>query len=273
MNIKIAENKAWFIGRHDYQPSGPKTVENISDEVRSGKWLPTDWICNPVLGIKWRRYYESTHVPESVNKKINSAPSCSFFEAPSLRVYSDLTDIYQPLDSKKVSSHWYLQFRGSKFGPLSYEECLRIIHSGQLKEVTVYCWRLGMQEWLPVAEVPEMTSLNKIVQKLSNGDSINNRKNDRMNLLSTCTLRFEHGPAAVGVIQDLSRTGVKVITECSPPKGTRTLLEILPVDYPELGLIKVKAEVVRATSNPQGLAFKFLERVEKFDSILRKLKE
>jgi len=51
-------------------------------------------------------------------------------------------------------NEWYISYNGQQFGPMDAASAAREAQQHQ----DAFCWRAGFSDWLPVAEVPELTT-------------------------------------------------------------------------------------------------------------------
>jgi|GEM_PF-6166371 len=258
MIAKISENNCWFVGRLEYQPAGPLSINKVVDLVKSGAWSVGDWICNPMLDIKWCSILTTHHITESTFKH-NHDLEATVSAKPSVQIYNELRDSYPPdLSLHNKNQSFFLQFKGSKFGPLTLQECILLIHSGHLKDQPVFVWKYGMQDWVPIEEIPELTDFRNLLLN-SKKKPVNLRSDNRLHLLAKCALHFEDGSSGIGVCHDISKTGIMILTDMVKPLGYQADLEIFPVDmeYFNTEIIQLKCSVIRRSQNPLSMGFRF----------------
>jgi len=66
-----------------------------------------------------------------------------------------------------ASSTWYIRGEGNKpLGPLAPEQLVESWHTGGLDPRTL-CWREGMGQWLPLAEVEPFASIMRAERRFA----------------------------------------------------------------------------------------------------------
>jgi hypothetical protein len=212
--------KSYFVFAPQDQLIGPLTLEQLSDGLSTGKFLFTDYVCNPANEQKWIRLYELPDFAGFVQKKPDHALYLRALKVAAgdkieLDPSSTKHNIPRVPQRPTGLQPWYLQYEGSEFGPLAEAEVIKVIQKGKLKG-TLCAWKPGQAEWKSVYEVPELKELLTQMRILMPTLAPEQRVKDRVAFMATvhfallnkanATPSFAH----VGICRDISVGGMLV---------------------------------------------------------------
>src|SRR5579885_1229583 len=109
---------------------------------------------------------------------------------------------------------WFLQFQGSKFGPLSVDECKVVLGSGKLSG-PLYAWKQGMRDWEAIEHIPDLAPFVKVSRP-----SEDQRGAKRIHFMAT--VKFAGAGAGrdlvtyTGICKDFSKGGMQVMSNNNP---------------------------------------------------------
>src|SRR6516162_2823299 len=108
---------------------------------------------------------------------------------------------------------WFLQFQGSKFGPLSMDEVKVILGSGKLTG-PLYAWKQGMRDWEAVERLADLAPFVTSAKRETGGKD--QRRAKRIRFMAA--VKFSGAGAGrdlatfTGICRDLSRGGMQVMS-------------------------------------------------------------
>jgi hypothetical protein len=153
---------------------------------------------------------------------------------------------------------WFLQFQGSKFGPLSMDEVKVILGSGKLTG-PLYAWKQGMRDWEAVERVTDLAPFVTAAKRVGNEDQ---RGAKRIPFMAA--IKFSGAGAGrdlatfTGICRDLSKGGMQVMSSSNPGfPGTLVTLSIEPVSDGTLPRFSLEGVIVRLLSNNSGFSVRF----------------
>jgi hypothetical protein len=154
---------------------------------------------------------------------------------------------------------WFLQFQGSKFGPLSMDEVKVVLGSGKLSG-PLYAWKAGMQDWEPVDRLPDLAKFCTAPKRDS--DTSEQRRAKRVPFVAT--VKFAGAGAGAnlalftGICKDLSGSGMSVMSSNNPGfPGSLVTLTIEPVSDASLPRFSIEGVIVRLLARDSGFSVRF----------------
>ena len=156
---------------------------------------------------------------------------------------------------------WFLQFQGSKFGPLSMDEVKVVLGSGKLTG-PLYAWKNGMRDWEPLERLPELAKFFAAPKREL--DASDQRTARRVSFVATVKFSASSAGSALvlytGICKDLSKGGMSVMSSNSPGfPGTLVSLTVEPVSDPSLPRFAVEGVIVRLLARDSGFSVRFSE--------------
>jgi len=153
---------------------------------------------------------------------------------------------------------WFLQFQGSKFGPLSMDEVKVILSSGKLTG-PLFAWKQGMADWEAVEHLHDLAPFMSAGRRTANVDQ---RRATRIPFMAT--VKFSGAGVGQGLVmytgicRDLSKGGMSVMSSSNPGfPGSLVTLTIEPVSDASLPRLAVEAVIVRLLKDNQGFSVRF----------------
>jgi hypothetical protein len=153
---------------------------------------------------------------------------------------------------------WFLQFQGSKFGPLSIDEVKVVLGSGKLSG-PLFAWKQGMHDWEPVERVNDLAPFLKTARP-----STDQRVAKRIPFMAA--VKFSGAGAGrdlavfTGICRDLSKGGMQVMSSSTPGyPGSLLTLSVEPVSDSTLPRFSCEGVIVRLLPNNAGFSVRFRE--------------
>ena len=87
---------------------------------------------------------------DEINGLIGQAPPQSI---------SGMPPLFSPFDMPPPipSYHYFIAMNGQQYGPYNAQQMAQMVRAGQLA-LTSKVWRQGLEEWLDLSSLPELTS-------------------------------------------------------------------------------------------------------------------
>lgn len=162
---------------------------------------------------------------------------------------------------------WYLQFKGSDFGPLTISEVKMVIKSGRFKG-PLYAMGPSVDKWTPIQEIEELGEVNNLIVSKLESEAANRRKHERVHLLAIVYFKFkephsasaEESNSLIGICRDLSVDGMKILSQFLPKKMAEIVrLEVCPEGESIINNFKVSAVVRHIMPDKTGFSVEFVD--------------
>ncbi len=253
--------KNWYV----YIPKDKRILGPLRQQVtfemlknRDIEWI--DFACNPAMNLSWKRISEI----EQFCKHLPQMPSRTTYEKILQAFNGNVNNVIQ----RKIDA-WYLQFKGSKFGPLTVSEIQILMKQPQFQK-GLYVWKEGMENWIPLSNTTdEGLKIFEAQSEIEMGDFGNidhGRKADRVKLMASVQITVNYHERVnrfYGICRDISITGLYMITQVKLTIGMELGLFVVPLIGTTVEKFSVSGKVVASHRDDEGLAIEFIGLSEK----------
>lgn len=161
---------------------------------------------------------------------------------------------------------WYLQYRGSGFGPLSLAEIKMVIKSGKMQG-PLFAMGPGLEKWTKIENVPQLEDLMNLMKGIETNSFKEKRKSERTELIAVVRFHYKDDPSGshhLGVCRDLSTGGMMIVTHHLPPKNAAIVeLEVQPEEESCVTPFAVNGVVRHMLADKSGYSIEFINLPQK----------